>query len=149
MHLLFNLLFLLKDLFHIERELQGCTQLYRLPSRRFRYWPCFHLPSKNTSLIVQKRPLNFFPVYRLLLNSLTCLDKQLYTAQFSTPWHHLTGLLWSLFGTLSSCILPCYTSPFMEWWRQHSHQITTWLPSLLLHFICFGTFSVALWFLTR
>lgn len=35
MHQLFSQLFLLKDLFHIERELQGCTQLYHLHLLRF------------------------------------------------------------------------------------------------------------------
>lgn len=95
------------------------------------------------------QPLYFLCACRLLLNSLMCLDRQLYTAQFSTPWPHLNGLLWNLFGTYSLCILPCYTSHFMEWWQLPWHQIIMWLPSLLLHFICCGTFSVALWFLAR
>jgi len=114
MHLLFNLLFLLKDLFHIERELQGCTQLYRSPLRRFRYWPCFHLPSKNTSWLFKNDhwisflctgcywiPLrvwtNNYILHNFLLHGIIWLDCfEVYLVLFLHVFYHaILHLLWN------------------------------------------------------
>jgi hypothetical protein len=86
---------------------------------------------------------------RLWLSFLTCSHRLWYTLRYSILWVPLFGLLIGLSGTYSSCILLCYILPSMGWWLLLSLQIITLLPSLLLHVICCGTFSVVLWFLIR
>lgn len=145
---LFNLLFLWKDLFHIEKEPQGCIRLYHL--HLLRYFFRYNVPLAHEIAGFRKLTnVLSYNICRLWLSFHTSSHRLWYTLQYSIPWVPLSGLLIGSFGTYSSCILLCYISPSMGWWLRLSHQIITLLPSLLLHFICCGTFSAVLWFLIR
>ena len=106
---LFSLLFLSKDLFRTEKELQGCIQLYHLHLHRFvlRHSLSLHSPHESS-------PMYYPSLCRLLLNFPMFLHKLSYTVRYSTQWLHLTGSLISSFGTYFLCILPCSILPSME-----------------------------------
>jgi hypothetical protein len=139
MHLLFNLLFLLKDLFHIERELQGCTQLYRSPLRRFRYWPCFHLKipldcSKTTIeflscvQVVIEFPYVFGQtiIYCTIFYSMASFDWTALKFIWYSFFMYFTMLYFTFYGMMTTALTPNHNvasiiaAPFYMLWNLFS-----------------------------
>lgn len=145
MLLLFNLLFLLRDLFHIERGLRGCIQLYHLHMLRFslillfffflilllaaKHWLCLKLTVFNSPVqVVIEFPYVFAQaiIYCTIFYSMASFEWTVLKFMWYMFFMYFTMLYFTFYGMMTTAVTPNHNvaaiiaAPFYMLWNLFS-----------------------------